>query len=124
MAYAMRQQKFQPFDKYDFVKSFVIASVGDTQDFKIKEQKEREAAIIADAIENSQNIILENLATKEELQLGLKALERDIKNLETDLKKDMKSLEYSLTIKLTAIMAALLTLLPLATDFIRHIFKF
>jgi len=37
----MRQQKFQLFDKYDFVKSYVSASVGNTEDLKIKEQKER-----------------------------------------------------------------------------------
>ena len=80
---------------------------------KIREQKEKEAAIIADAIEENQNIVFENLATKDELQLGLKELEMSI-----------KALEYRLTIRLTAIMAALLTFLPIATDFVRHLFKF
>ena len=88
---------------------------------KIREQKEKEAAIIADAIEENQNIVFENLATKDELQLGLKALELSSKK---DLEIGLKALEYRLTIRLTAIMAALLTFLPIATDFVRHLFKF
>ena len=121
MAHAIKQVKFKVFDKYNFVKSFVAAQVGDVNDLKIREQKEKEAAIIADAIEENQNIVFENLATKDELQLGLKALELSSKK---DLEIGLKALEYRLTIRLTAIMAALLTFLPIATDFVRHLFKF
>ncbi len=109
------------------MKSFVALSYdGKSKDVdrSVIDLKEKEAAIIADAIEENQNIVFENLATKDELQLGLKALEMSIKALELSTKADIKALEYRLTIRLTAIMAALLTFLPIATDFIRHLFKF
>jgi len=101
--------KFKTFSKYDFVESFVSA----TKDEKIKPEEKIKAAIIADAIEATQAVLLENLATKD-----------DLKALEVDLKKDIKALEDRMTIKLTVIMAGLFTFLPLATDFIRHLFKF
>lgn len=137
MARAIKQVKFKVFDKYDFVKSFVALSYdGKNKDVdrSAVDLKEKEAAIIADAIEENQNIVLENLATKEDLKLlelstkeNIKALELSIKALELSNKKDLemsiKALEYRLTIRLTAIMAALLTFLPIATDFVRHIFK-
>jgi len=90
-------------------------------------EKEQEASLIADAIEKTHIVLLENLATKDELKSGLKALElsmkQDLSILELSTKADIKSLEYRLTIRLTAIMAALLTFLPLATDFARGMFK-
>lgn len=87
---------FQHFNKYDFVKAYVSKTV----DPKQKEEKEREAVLIADAFEETQQVLFENLATK----------------------KDLVHLEQRLTIRLTAIMAALLTFLPLVTQFLKVIF--
>jgi len=112
--------KFKTFSKYDFVESFVSA----TKDEKIKPEEKIKAAIIADAIEATQAVLLENLATKGDLKALEVDLKKDIKALEVDLKKDIKALEDRMTIKLTVIMAGLFTFLPLATDFIRHLFKF
>ena len=121
MAHAITQPKFKLFDKYDFVKSYV--SISHSKNEEDKKEREEEAALIANAIKETQNVLLENLATKEDI----KSLEKDIKALELSTKKDLelglKALEYRMTIKLTAIMAALFTFLPLATDFIRHLFK-
>ena len=105
MAHALQQPKFKIFDKYDFVKSFVAV----THDSKTKEEEEKKAAIIADAIQETQIVLLENLATKE-----------DIKSLE----KEIKLLEHNLTIKMAVIVGGFLTVLPLITDFIRHLFRF
>lgn len=107
MSHTIMQPKFKLFDKYDFVKSYV--SISHSKDAKTKEEREEEAALIANAIKDTQNVLLENLATKDDIQ---------------SLKIDLKVLEHRMIIKLTTIMAALLTLLPVATDFIRHIFKF
>ena len=96
----MHQPKFQLFDKYDFVKSYVAISHSKNDEARI--EREQEAALIANAIKDNQNILLENLATKD----------------------DLRVLEYRMTIKLTVIMTGLFTLLPLVTDFIRHLFKF
>jgi hypothetical protein len=52
--------QFKHFDKFNFVESF-IATVSDP---KVKEEKKKRAIIIAEAIEESQGILLENLATK------------------------------------------------------------
>jgi hypothetical protein len=97
MAHAMEQIRFKPFSKYDFVKSYSATA----KDEKVKAEKEEEAAIIADAIVETQNVLLENLATKE----------------------DLKILEQKLTIKLAVIMAALLTFLPLITNYLGNIIK-
>ncbi|MES2677615.1 MAG: hypothetical protein V4612_04810 [Pseudomonadota bacterium] len=80
--------RFKTFSKYDFVKSFVATATNQTQ----KEEKEKEAALIADAIEETQSVLLENLATKQDI----KNLEKDIKNLDVDLRKDIKNLEIDL----------------------------
>ncbi len=121
MAHSITQPRFKLFDKYDFVKSYV--SISHSKNEEDKKEREEEAALIANAIKETQNVLLENLATKEDI----KSLEKDIKALELSTKKDLelglKALEYRMTIKLTAIMAALFTFLPLATDFIRHLFK-
>ena len=112
--------KFQRFSKYDFVESFVLA----TKDEKIKPEEKIKAAMIADAIEETQAVLLENLATKEDIT----ALEKDIKALELSTNKNLEiglqQLKSDLTIRLTVIMACLFTLLPLVTDLIRHLFKF
>ena len=122
MAHALHQAqftsssiKFKPFSKYDFVKSFVAASIGDSVDLKTKEQEEKKAAIIADAIEETQAVLLESLATKEDIKI----LEKDIKALE----KEIISSETRLTIKVAVIVGGFLTIAPLLTDFIRHLFK-
>lgn len=64
--------------------------------------KREEAEVLAEVISETQKESRDELATKH----------------------DIEALEYRLTIKLTAIMAALLTFLSLGTDFIRHLFKF
>ena len=136
MANAIQQPKFQLFDKYDFVKSYV--AISHSKSDEAKKEREEEAALIASAIKDTQNVLLENLATKEDikaLERDIKALElstkadikslaRDIKALEISTKKDIEQLKSDLTIRLTAIMAGLFTFLPLATDFIRHLLKF
>ena len=127
-------RKFKTFDKYDFIKSLVAASVENVEDFKQKEREEKRAEIIAEAFEENQNIIFENLATKDELKLEIAGVMKEIKTLEVDLKREikalemstkanMKALEYRLTLKLPAIIVGLLTVLPFITDFIRHLFK-
>ena len=118
MSHTIQQPRFQIFDKYEFVKSYV--AIAHLKDSKAKDQREEEAALIANAIKDNQNLLLENLATKEDI----KNLEEDIKTLELTNKADLKTLEYRMIIKLTVIMATLLTLLPLATNFIRSIFQF
>ncbi len=121
--------KFKTFSKYDFVKSFIATN-----------DKEEKAAIIADAIEDTQRVLLENLVTKQDLknlEVDLKKdiknlevdLKKDIKNLEVDLRKDMKILEINLKkemqgqlIKLGSLIVILFTILPLLTDFLKKLF--
>ena len=102
------KNEFKTFSKYDFVKSFIATN-----------DKEEKAAIIADAIEDPQRVLLENLVTKQ-----------DLKNLEIDLKKDMKILEINLKkemqgqlIKLGSLMVILFTILPLLTEFLKKLFQ-
>ena len=78
--------KFQKFSKYDFVKSYSANAKND----EVRKEKEQEAAIIADAIEETQAVLLENLATKE----------------------DLKVLEYKLMIKGGIFMTVLITFAP------------
>jgi hypothetical protein len=138
----MKAHQLRHFDKYDFIKSFVAtASILDS---KHKEEKEREAELIANAIEETQIVLFDNLATKkdlEELRLATKKdlqefslitkqdlaiMRQDLKLLENEFKKDLQyglvALEQKLTIKLAAIMAALLTFLPLVTEFLKKLF--
>jgi len=103
--------QFKHFDKFNFVESF-IATVSDP---KVKEEEKKRAVIIAEAIEESQGLLLENLATKQDLKI----LEKELKQ---DLQYGLVALEQKLTIKLTAIMAALLTFLPLVTEFLKKLF--
>ena len=98
MSKAQTQPHLKHFSKYDFVEKYIATS--SVSDQKLKEEKKKEAAIIADAIEETQAVLLENLATKEDLAI---------------LKKD-------LIITLTAIMASLLTFLPLVTEFLKKLF--
>lgn len=99
MSSAQAQPHFKHFNKYDFVKSFT----SQISDPKAKEEEERKAVIIADAIEETQVVLFEHLATKQ-----------DLVSLE-------HRLEQKLVIKLTAIMAALLTFLPLVTEFFKRV---
>jgi predicted phage-related endonuclease len=59
---------------------------------------EKQAEVQAEAFAE---IIEERLATKQDIVL----LQRDIKTLETDLKRDMKEMEMRLTIRLGVMMA-------------------
>lgn len=145
------------FDKYNFVKSFVAIAKTEAQ----KEEKEKEALVIAEAIEQHQEILSQNLSTKVDIELVRKDIEllrtetkkdiisvhkdiellraetkkditsvhKDIELLRTETKKEIESikkdlilLENKLTIKLTAIMAALMTFLPLAIEFLKRSF--
>ena len=112
MAHAMQQPKFtspikfKTFSKYDFVESFVSA----TKDEKIKPEEKIKAAIIADAIEETQGVLLENLATKE-----------DLKILEMSMKKEIQSLLIKL-----AFGAITLVIIPIvvavAIAYTKHLF--
>jgi hypothetical protein len=107
MSHAMQHPKshsqihFKIFDRYDFIKSFVSPTSND----KARIEEERKAEIIATAIQETQTNLLDHLVTKEYLDM------------------EMKNLEYRLIIKLAGVMAFLMTFLPVATDFVRHLFK-
>ena len=111
MAHAI-QPKFQLFDKYDFVKSYVSISHSKNEESKI--EREQEAALIANAIKETQNVLLENLATKEDI----KALEKDIKMLEITLKKDIQSS----FIKLGSAIIVIFGALPIGVSYLKHLF--
>ena len=110
MARTDTHSHFRYFDKYEFIKSFV-ATVP-SADHNAREQKEKEAVVIAEAIKEREEILVDNLATK-----------RDLEELRLATKVDMTSLEHKLIIKLTIIMATLLTFLPLATEFLKKLFN-
>lgn len=126
MAHAMQQQKFtapvkfQKFSKYDFVESFVSVA----KDEKVKEEdKEKiQAAMIADAIEETQTNLLENLATKEDLkklEISTKEnLVREIKMLEISLKREIQGN----LIKLGVLITVLLGVLPLGVAYLKQLF--
>ena len=79
------------FDKYDFIKSFIKDSPeGQRKD------KEREAELIADVLLNYQQ---SNLTTE-------------------TLQKELIILEHKLIFKLTAVVAALLALVPIVQKFL------
>jgi hypothetical protein len=116
MSHAMQHPKshsqihFKIFDRYDFIKSFVSP----TSDNKARIEEERKAEIIATAIQETQSNLLDHLVTKEYLHM-------EVKDLRKEFKMEMKNLEYRLIIQLTTIMAFLMTFLPVATGFIRHL---
>ena len=92
MAHAMHQPKFKLFDKYDFVKSYV--SISHPKNEEAKKEREEEAALIANAIKETQGVLLENLVTKE------------------DLTHELKVLKYELMFKGGIFMAVLITFVP------------
>ena len=118
MTIAQAQHNFKHFNKYDFVKSFMATA----SDPKIKEEKEKEAVLIADAFEETQKVLFEHLATKQDLVLLKSELKQDLVLLKSELKQDIKNLEYQLTIKLTAIIVTAMTFLPLITEFLKKLF--
>ncbi len=91
MTRTIQQPKFEIFDKYEFVKSYV----------SITHPKNEEAALIANAIKDTQNVLLENLATKD-----------DIESLKLASKTDLKELEYKLMIKGGVFLTLLITFAP------------
>lgn len=99
MAHAIAQPKFKLFDKYDFVKSYV--SISHPKSEEAKKEREEEAALIANAIKDTQNVLLENLATKD-----------DIESLRLTNKADLKELEYKLIIKGGIFLTILITFAP------------
>ena len=92
MSSTQAQPHFKHFNKYDFVKSFT-APIKDPQ---IKEEKEREAVIIAEAFEQAELTSFENLATKHDLQV----------------------LKY----QIIGSIAAMIVILPPLTEFIKKLF--
>jgi hypothetical protein len=76
MAHAIAQPKFKVFDKYDFVKSYV--SIAHPKNEDAKKEREEEAALIANAIKDTQGVLLENLVTKEDLAHELKVLKYEL----------------------------------------------
>ncbi len=105
MAQAMTQPKFnnstkfQKFSKYDFIKSYTANAKND----EVKKEKEQEAAIIADAIEKTQTILLENLATKADINALEVSTKADINALEVSTKADIKALEVSTKAEIKAL---------------------
>lgn len=95
--------QFKHFDKFEFVES-IIAAVSDP---KVKEEEKKKAVIIAEAIEETRESLFNSLATKADL---------------ISLEQKLVIIEQRLTIKLTLIMASLLTFLPLATEFLKRLF--
>ena len=65
-----------------------------------QEQAEVQAHALADIVE-------ERLATKQDIA----TLHRDIKELETSLQRDMKDMEYRMTIRLGAMLAVSITIM-------------
>jgi hypothetical protein len=108
----MKSMQIDHFDKYAFVKAFVNSAKTESQ----KKEKEKEALIIAEVFEKNekrQQALLDNVATK-----------GDLINMVTkqDLDQKLIILEQKLIIKLSVIMAALLTVLPLLTEFVKRSF--
>jgi hypothetical protein len=93
--------QFKHFDKFEFVEAFIAP----ISDLKIKEEKKREAVIIAEAIEETQTALLENLATKQDISL---------------LKKDLEITKY----QLIGAMATLIVFLPPFVEVIKKMFGF
>ena len=104
-----QQLHIKHFNKYDFVKSFT-ASISDP---KVREEEERKAVIIADAIEETQKVLFEHLATKEDLKL----LESQ---LESSLATKLQIQKY----QLIGAVAALITFLPPFAEFVKKLFGF
>lgn len=91
------------FDKYDFIKAFVAtASISDP---KLKEEKEKEAELIAKAIEEAQETTLENVANKQDVMLLL---------------KEMQLIKY----QMIGAVATLIVFLPSLSEAIKKIFGF
>lgn len=82
--------KFKHFDKYRFIKDFAATA----SDQSKKEEKEREAEIIANAIEENEQISFDNLATKQDLEV-----------LKNDLENKIEMSKKDLIIKLGGLMA-------------------
>jgi len=97
--------QFKHFDKFNFVESF-IATVSDP---KVKEEEKKRAVIIAEAIEESQGLLLENLATK-----------KDLEELRLATKHDLQLMKY----QLTGVMATLIVFLPPFVEVIKKMFGF
>ncbi len=115
MTHAIQQSRFKLFDKYDFVKSYV--SISHSKDEKSKIEREEEAALIASAIKDTQNVLLD-LATKEDLKALELSAKTDIKMLEISLKKEMQGN----LIKLGVLITILLGVLPLGVAYLRTVF--
>ncbi len=116
MAHAIQQPKFtspikfQKFSKYDFVESFV--SVAKNEKVKEEEREKIQAAMIADAIEETQTGLLESLATKEDLKALELSAKRDLELGLKSLERDIKTLEYKLMIKGGIFLTVLITFAP------------
>jgi len=108
--------QFKHFDKFNFVESF-IATVSDP---KVKEEEKKRAVIIAEAIEESQGLLLENLATKKDLEELRLATKKDLEELRLATKHDLQLMKY----QLTGVMATLIVFLPPFVEVIKKMFGF
>ncbi|MDA0902504.1 MAG: hypothetical protein O3B09_03750 [Proteobacteria bacterium] len=85
------------FSKYDFVKSYIAAS--NTTSPKLLKEKEAEAVIIADAIRNDGDYLIENLASKkdlyevrDEMHIEFSRINAKLETLHSETQKDIKTL--------------------------------
>lgn len=91
------------FDTLQYAKK--LKSVGFTE-----EQAEVQAEAVADLIE-------EKLVTKQDLKELERLMKHDIKELERLMKRDIKELELRMTIKLGAMLVAVVSILSIVIKF-------
>jgi len=100
------------------LQEFSLATKKDLQEFSLATKKDLQEFSLA----TKKDLQEFSLITKQDLAI----MRQDLKLLENEFKKDLQyglvALEQKLTIKLAAIMAALLTFLPLVTEFLKKLF--
>jgi hypothetical protein len=129
MARTQVKPNFRHFNKYDFVKAFVaIVPISDPE---MKEKKEMEAVIIADAIEETQAVIFENLATKRDLEELKSSNNRSLEELKSETKRDFEEMKSStkkdlalLKYQLIGAIATLIVFLPPFIEIVKKLLSF
>ena len=111
--------KFKHFDKYRFIKDFAATA----SDQSKREEKEREAEIIANAIEeneyNSSSAFEnheQNFATKHDLETEINAVRKDISTTEDKLRIEIKNAMLTTIISIGGIVVT-------AIGFVSWLFK-
>ena len=106
------QSKLELFNKYEFIKSYIsIANPKTKQETKVKEEQ---AALIASAIKDNQDVLLKNLATKDDIL----STKDDILLAKSELKNEIQNLKYELMIKGGVFLVALITFAPKLWNFL------